>query len=103
MVTDGIDSKRGLFHFPTAGNTVAGPYPRKSKHDQQLGRGKLYNTCSSQYIKRKNDVQSEIRSEALQLVQKVIEYYILMNRETHNNRIKSNYISTPNREGFDPS
>ena len=46
MVTDEIYSKRGLIHSPTVGNTVAGQYPCKSKHDQQLGGGKLYNKCS---------------------------------------------------------
>ena len=42
-MTDGIDSKRELFHFTTGGNTVAGRYLRKNKHDLQLGGGKLYN------------------------------------------------------------
>ena len=42
MVTDKIDSKRGLFHSSHSLNTVAeGRGPRKSKHNQQLGEGKL--------------------------------------------------------------
>ena len=46
-MTDGIDSKRRLFHFLTVGNTVAVRHPRKSKHDQQLGGGRLHSTCNS--------------------------------------------------------
>ena len=49
VVTDGIDSKRGLFNFTIVENTVAGRNPQKIKHDQQLDVGKLYSTCSSQY------------------------------------------------------
>ena len=49
MVTEGMDSNRGLFHFLTVRNTVAGRYPRKSKHDRLLGGGKLRTTYSSQY------------------------------------------------------
>ena len=45
------------------------------------------------------DVQSEIRSEALQLVLEAIEYYILMNKEMYNNnRIKSDYMLTQQAE-----
>ena len=49
IVSDGIDRKRRLFHFPKVGNTVSVRYPGKSKHDQQVGGGKLYSAFSSQY------------------------------------------------------
>ena len=38
-VTDGIDSRRGLFHSSHSLNTVAEERgPRKSKHDRSFGR-----------------------------------------------------------------
>ena len=43
MVTDGIDSKRRLFHSSHSLNTAAERRgPRKRKYDQPLGRDKLY-------------------------------------------------------------
>ena len=44
---------------------------RKSKHDQQLGGGKLYNKYSFIW-----DTQWSLQA---------IEYYILINKETYNN------------------